>query len=90
MKSRDKVITFKCLPPGLPLVTLADAALTREYFRRVHELQDARGPQNEGPLKKLVARVARGVKLFRYASRHIVGAEIQRIGRNPLLARCCR
>jgi hypothetical protein len=37
-----------------------------------------------GPLKKLVAWVARGVKLFRYVSRHIVGAEIQRISRNPL------
>jgi hypothetical protein len=47
------------------LDTLTDAAVTRAYFRRVHELQAARDPQNDGPLTKFVARVARGVKLFR-------------------------
>jgi hypothetical protein len=47
------------------LATLTDAALTREYFRRVHELQAARDPQNQGPLTKLAAWAARGVELFR-------------------------
>ena len=50
------------------LDTLTDAAVTREYFRRMHEMEAeyaARDPQNQGPLTKLVACVARGVKLFR-------------------------
>jgi hypothetical protein len=47
------------------LDTLTDAAVTRAYFRRMHELQAVRDPQNDGSLTKLVAWVARGVKLFR-------------------------
>jgi hypothetical protein len=47
------------------LDTLTDAAVTRAYFLRMHELQDARDPQNDGPLMNLVAWVARGIKLFR-------------------------
>jgi hypothetical protein len=46
------------------LDTLTDAAVTRAYFRRVHELQAARGPQNDGPLTKLVAWVARAPSSF--------------------------
>jgi hypothetical protein len=47
------------------LATLADAALTREYFRRMHELRAVRDAQNDGSPTKLVAWVARGVKFFR-------------------------
>jgi hypothetical protein len=47
------------------LDTLTDAAVTRAYFRRMHELQAARDPQNDGSLTKLAAWVALGVKLFR-------------------------
>ena len=47
------------------LDTLTDAAVTGAYFRRMHELQAVRDPQNDGSLTKLVAWVARGVKLFR-------------------------
>jgi hypothetical protein len=47
------------------LGTLTDAAVTRAYFRRMHELQAVRDPQNDGLLMKLVAWVARDVKLFR-------------------------
>jgi hypothetical protein len=47
------------------LDTLTDAAVTRAYFRRMHELQAGRDPQNDGPLMNLVAWVARGIKLFR-------------------------
>jgi hypothetical protein len=50
------------------LDTLTDAAVTRAYFRRMHEMKEkdaARDPQNAGPLMNFVAWVARGIKLFR-------------------------
>ena len=50
------------------LDTLTDAALTRDYFRRMHEMevQDAaRSFQKAGPLTKLGALVSRRIKLFR-------------------------
>jgi hypothetical protein len=50
------------------LDTLTDAAITRAYFRRVHEMeaQDAaRSFQNAGSLTKLGALVSRRIKLFR-------------------------
>jgi hypothetical protein len=46
------------------LDTLTDAAVTREYFRRMHEMEAehaARDSQNQGPLTKLVVWITGGV-----------------------------